>query len=191
MTPADTHVATRTRLLAAAREVVHRQGFRTTTIADVANAAGVPLGNVYYHFRTKDDLGLTLIAEHRAELEASFAQWEGSFDTPEKRLRALVASVREMRDDVARWGCPRGSLCQELEKGEGPLAEAASGLLRAQVDFAARQFRALGHGARSRTLAYDLIASLQGASLLAQALRSPDALASALRRIEEGLSSLA
>jgi AcrR family transcriptional regulator len=171
--------------------VVHRQGFRATTIADVAHAAGVPLGNVYYHFRTKDDLGLTLIAEHRAQLEASFAQWEERYDEPAQRLHALLASVRETRADIARWGCPRGSLCQELEKGEGPLAEAASGLLRAQVDFAARQFRGLGHGARSRTLAYDLIASLQGASLLAQALRSPDALASALRRIEEWLSSLA
>jgi AcrR family transcriptional regulator len=46
----------RDRLVAAARELIHRQGIEKTTIADIARAADVPAGNVYYYFKTKDDL---------------------------------------------------------------------------------------------------------------------------------------
>ena len=56
----------RVRLLEAANKLVHAQGFNQTTLADIARAAEVPLGNVYYYFKTKDDIGSALI-EHRAE----------------------------------------------------------------------------------------------------------------------------
>ena len=37
----------RERLVDGAREVIHRQGVENTTIADIARAAKVPVGNVY------------------------------------------------------------------------------------------------------------------------------------------------
>ena len=46
----------RERLVAGASEVIHRQGVERTTIADIARAADVPVGNVYYYFKTKDEL---------------------------------------------------------------------------------------------------------------------------------------
>ena len=39
--------------MSAARELVHRQGVARTTLADIAQAADVPVGNVYYYFRQK------------------------------------------------------------------------------------------------------------------------------------------
>jgi AcrR family transcriptional regulator len=38
----------RTRLLQAAEKTTYLYGFGSTSIADIANEAGVPLGNVYY-----------------------------------------------------------------------------------------------------------------------------------------------
>ena len=35
--------------MAGAREVIHHQGVEKTTIADIAGAADVPVGNVYYY----------------------------------------------------------------------------------------------------------------------------------------------
>jgi TetR/AcrR family transcriptional repressor of nem operon len=46
----------RDRLVAGARETIHRQGVEATTLADIAEASDVPLGNVYYYFKTKDEL---------------------------------------------------------------------------------------------------------------------------------------
>jgi len=38
----------RERLVTAAQELVYRQGVARTTLADIASAADVPVGNVYY-----------------------------------------------------------------------------------------------------------------------------------------------
>ena len=42
--------------MAGTRQVMHQQGVERTTIADIAQAADVPVGNVYYYFKTKDEL---------------------------------------------------------------------------------------------------------------------------------------
>jgi AcrR family transcriptional regulator len=38
----------RQRLVEGARRVLHQQGVEKTTLADIAHAADVPVGNVYY-----------------------------------------------------------------------------------------------------------------------------------------------
>ncbi|MGV9661052.1 TetR family transcriptional regulator [Streptomyces koyangensis] len=46
----------RRRLTAAAAQVLHEQGVERTTLADIARAADVPVGNVYCYFETKGEL---------------------------------------------------------------------------------------------------------------------------------------
>ena len=46
----------RERLITAGRELIDSKGFNRTTLADIAEASGVALGNAYYYFRTKGDL---------------------------------------------------------------------------------------------------------------------------------------
>jgi len=46
----------RGRLIVAACDLFYRQGIAGTTLAHIAEAAEVPLGNVYYYFKTKDDI---------------------------------------------------------------------------------------------------------------------------------------
>jgi len=46
----------RERLIAAAAQLLHQQGIERTTLAEIATAADVPAGNVYYYFKTKDDV---------------------------------------------------------------------------------------------------------------------------------------
>ena len=91
---------------------------------------------------------------------------------------------------MIQFGCPHGSLCQELEKlGPGaPLARAGARLLSVYVDWARAQFLALGlRGREARARALDLIAAIQGAMLLAHTMRSERVLRDQLRRIERRL----
>jgi AcrR family transcriptional regulator len=46
----------RARLIQTAAGLSYQRGFRETTLADIAEAARVPLGNVYYYFKTKEEL---------------------------------------------------------------------------------------------------------------------------------------
>ncbi len=66
----------RERLVEAAKLAFYHHGVSTTTLADVAALAAVPLGNVSYSFRTKDDLLAAVIDAHLRELRARFARWD-------------------------------------------------------------------------------------------------------------------
>ncbi len=163
----------RSRLLEAANKLVHAQGFNQTTLADIAQEAQVPLGNVYYYFKTKEDIGNALI-EHRANFYGGLiAAWDRLPD-PRKRLQALVAEVESQRDALASSGCPIGSLCQELHKDGGVLAEKAASLMAAILGWTEQQFRELGKGKESADLALHLVTVLQGASLLTHTFNQPD-----------------
>lgn len=180
----------RTELVRAAKGLFYEQGLQRTTLADVAVRAAVPIGNVYYYFKTKEALAEAAIASHEADLRDCFASWTARYDDPRRRLRALVLAPLDSPDTVIRFGCPYGSLCQELEKlgADEPLAKAAGRLMNVYIEWAEQQFCALGHRpAEARARASDIIAAVQGTMLLAHSLRSRDFLARQLRRIERGL----
>src|SRR5262249_52257748 len=95
----------RQRLIASAGDLMHRQGMPVTTLAQVAEAADVPLGNVYYYFKTKDDLIRAVIDDRAAGVRAMLAAFEQR-RSPATRLKALVRHWADMREVIARHGCP-------------------------------------------------------------------------------------
>ncbi|WP_218001807.1 TetR/AcrR family transcriptional regulator [Microtetraspora malaysiensis] len=179
----------RRRLTAAAADVLHRQGVERTTIADIAAAADVPVGNVYYYFKTKDELVQAALAEHAAHL----AELTGELDRqpdPLHRLKALVAAWVEQRDVAVRFGCPTGTLAAELDKrAEGGLDEEAGKVIGLLLGWVERQFRELGLP-DADGLALTLVAGYQGMSLLASALRDPDVMIREGARLTRWLDSL-
>jgi len=182
----------RIELVRAAKRLLHEQGYARTSFADVASAAQVPLGNVYYYFRTKDALAQAVIASHEASLREQFSSWEAAHEDPRERLRRLIRSPLEAAQGLVRFGCPHGSLCQELEKlgPNAPLAMAAARLLGVYIDWTEGQLRAAGVSARrSRALAASTVAAIQGAMLVAHTMRSEDMLAKQLRHVEGWLHS--
>ncbi len=176
--------------MAAACRLLYEQGVEKTPIADIAQAAGVPLGNVYYYFKTKDEIIAAVVGRHADDIREQVAAAEARHRAPEARLKALVGSLAGQRGLIARYGCPHGTLVSELGKraacaGDGPGAE----LMRLPVDWAERQFRSMGRD-DARDLAVTLIAAYQGAALLASTLRDPDLLAREGRRLERWIDSL-
>ncbi len=182
----------RAELVASAARLLHEQGFHRTTLADVAIAAKVPLGNLYYYFKTKDALAEAVIAAHEAALREVFGAWTKKHDDPKKRLRCLLRAAVDSADSVIQFGCPHGSLCQELEKlgPDAPLSKSGARLLAVYVDWVEAQFRELGAGREARALAVDLVASVQGTMLLAHTMRSHELLTRHLRRVERSLDEM-
>lgn len=181
--------AKRRRLMAAAAEVVHRQGVERTTIADIARAADVPTGNVYYYFKTKDDLVAAALAEHSRRLDALVDELE-RMHGPRERLVALVRGWVEQRELAARFGCPTGTLAAELDKrAEGGLDAEAGRVVRRLLDWVAGQFRELGLP-DADGLALTLVGAYQGMSLLANALRDPEVMTKEGARLIDWLGSL-
>lgn len=168
---AESARGTRERLIAAAAAVIHAEGYAGTTLARVAQAAEVPLGNVYYWFRTKDELAGAVV-EARVEQVTALMDEAGRKAEPRERLAALLLGFAANCAEMARLGCPYGSLAQELEKHDDALARSAKRIFAVQREWMARQFRAAG-AARPDALALELLAGMQGAALVAHALRDP------------------
>ena len=179
----------REKLLEAARELIHRQGYRHTTLAEIADRSEVPLGNVYYYFKTKDELAAAVIKEHLESFGAQFKQWDNEISDPKVRLHTLLDFIESMKVGLAEAGCPIGSLCQELSKDDGPLAEQASNVLTMQLAWVQAQFEAMGHE-NKRALAMELLTNLQGVSLLANSLSDPEIVTQQITRLKGWLDKL-
>jgi len=165
----------RERLVLAAAKLIHKQGFARTTLADIADAAKVALGSVYYYFRSKDDIAAAIVAKRVADIDQLLIK-KSQFPDPRSRLEALIQVWVEDRETDARYGCPIGSLCYELAKGRGALSHHAGLPIRALIDWCTEQFRALGYKKEAHAMALHLVSALQGISLVANSLGEPSAI---------------
>ncbi|WP_261987210.1 TetR/AcrR family transcriptional regulator [Actinomadura sp. HBU206391] len=178
----------RERLTDAAVQMLHEQGVEKTTLADIARAAGIPVGNVYYYFKTKDDLVEAAIGAHAQRLRAMIASLD-ELPTPQDRLKTLIGGWVGQRDLAARFGCPFGTLSSELDKRADGLDRTAAEVMQGLIDWSEQQFRSMGR-TDSRDLAVALIAAYQGISLLTNTFRDPELMTREGDRLERWIDSL-
>jgi AcrR family transcriptional regulator len=89
---------TRERILAAALKVAGSSGFHGASVAAIADEAGVAIGNLSYHFGSRDELLYELmrwlVGELLGEVKAAIAKHEEFFAKDEAALRVYLAHVR-------------------------------------------------------------------------------------------------
>src|ERR1700738_1403546 len=108
----------RARLIRTAVKLAYRHGFRETSLADIAEAAKIPVGNVYYYFKTKDEIGEAIVEQRLSEFRALREQWDRA-GSPKERLQACVENTLENRDVLARGGCPLGRFVPSCTRKAG------------------------------------------------------------------------
>jgi AcrR family transcriptional regulator len=170
-------------------QLVHQHGIERTTLADIANAADVPAGNVYYYFKTKDDILAAVIEAHAQQIKTTLAFIDAHHRSPKTRLKAFVREFTAQGEIVAQYGCPLGSLCSELDKRVKESRLPAAELMRLPIEWAEEQFRSLGR-TDAHDLAFDLLAAYEGSALLANTMHDPDVLSRAARRIDHWIDTL-
>ena len=169
MTPRQTDK--RERLIQTAATLVYQQGFHQTTLANIAQQAQVHLGTVYYFFKTKEAIGEALVEHYLREYRAQCQQWDNAPD-PKARLEAFIQAMFNDEQRLVESGCRIGSLCSELNKQGGPLAQRATQVFDELLTWLAAQFRALGKGEESADLALHLLSAVEGTILLTQSFHS-------------------
>ena len=97
----------RVAILEAALRLFSKQGYRGTSIRDIAEDAGVSTGNVYHHFADKESLFRTLLDQYWTAIDSpdfpfNRALAAGAFPgNLEALARAAEESVRDYRHYVA------------------------------------------------------------------------------------------
>jgi AcrR family transcriptional regulator len=179
----------RERLIAAACDLFYRQGIAGTTLAHIAEAAEVPLGNMYYYFKTKDDIVAAVVEARTEELRSATAALQRRHGSPKARLKALVGLLAEARDTIADHGCPYGTLCTELANQSDQSHSLTAPLMQTLLDWTEQQFNAMGRR-DAHDLALELVIAYQGSAVLTNALARPELMAHEARRLEKWINAL-
>jgi len=107
---------TRERIVEAARQLFHSQGYAATGVAQILKAADAKSGSLYYFFPTKEDLLLAVLEWYKQNL------WPQVIDPvydrvtdPIERIFGVMHGYRQMLTYTeCRQGCPIGNLALEL-----------------------------------------------------------------------------
>jgi AcrR family transcriptional regulator len=174
-------------LIDAAASLAHRHGFAATTLAMVAETSGVPLGNVYYYFKTKEALADAVLERRVAELDETLARCSAE-SGPAEQLCELLETLRLSAEVVAASGCALGRISQDSCEDERHCRELPLSKMQA---WAEGRMKSLGlSGARARDAALHFVAALQGASLLTWIHHDPKILRTETKTLESWIRSL-
>lgn len=107
---------TRGKILHAAYQEIHVNGFQAASLNNILARTGVTKGALYHHFPNKTALGYAVIDEVIARrIDLSFIRPMDNAEHPVKALIALIeASGQEFSLDDIQLGCPLGNLVQEM-----------------------------------------------------------------------------
>ena len=172
----------RERIVEVAMQLMIERGYAETSIADVAAQAGLLKGNLAYYFKTKAEL---LAAVSQALELRYMATFTGALPPDADGMTCLLAflgGIEGQAAELARSGCPVGTLCSQLGKQDAALQAYPSHILKAVQAWLGAQFaRLLPADAPHAAYAEQLLAQMQGAALLAHAFRDT---AVVLRQVE-------
>jgi TetR/AcrR family transcriptional regulator, transcriptional repressor for nem operon len=165
-------IETRRQIVDVADRLFYQQGFEATSFADIAREVGLSRGNFYYHFKTKDEILAAVIAQRMANTRAMLEAWEQG--PPTERIRSFVHILIANRAKIMAYGCPVGTLCNELAKLDHVAKDDAAGLFALFRDWLSRQFAALGRETDADALALHVLMRSQGVATLATAFQDVD-----------------
>lgn len=159
--------AVRREIVEAANRLFYHRGYNQTSFTDIAEAAGIPRGNFYYYFKTKDEILAAVIDARTERIRAMLAEWDAAEPGPRGRLRLFAEMLRNAEKDLVRYGCPMGSLNIELGKAQPALKAKAKKMFDLFRDWLAVQLAALGQQDASGA-ALRLLGRAQGVAVMAQ-----------------------
>lgn len=113
MTKAST---TRHTILQKAFELIYTKGYQTTSIDEIIATTKVTKGAFYYHFKTKDEMGLAIINEIlKPTMKNDFIKPLQNAKNPIKEIYDMTkALLLENPFLKLEYGCPAGNLTQEM-----------------------------------------------------------------------------
>ncbi len=174
--------ATRDRIVESSAELFRRQGFAGTGVKQIVAEASAPFGSLYHFFPGgKEQLGEEVIRSSGA----IYGQLIDAFFTPGAdpvtATREFFAGAAEtLRQTDYADACPIATVALEVSSTSEPMRQACADVFSDWIDAAATRLAEAGvPRRRARALAISILTSLEGAFVLARALRSTEPLEAA------------
>jgi len=111
------------KLVQAGLEVLHAQGFNGCSVEDITNAAGVPKGSFFNHFKSKEQLALDVLGPYgeTSRVDLPFDKSKSPLGRLRGHFEYLLASYEAFGFER---GCLLGNLAAEMAASHPPMREA-------------------------------------------------------------------
>lgn len=175
------------RILDIAERLVQMRGYNAFSYADVASAVGIRKASLHYHFATKADLGLALVARYRRSfldaLRAVETDAAGSLERLERYVGLYGSVLRKKRM------CMCGMLATDAATLPRAMRESVAAFFTENVGWLAR---VLDQGKKRDELRFEgsaasmaafFVSSLEGAMLVAHGSGSHENFDGAARQL--------
>jgi len=108
--------ATRLTILQKAFELIYVKGFQTTSIDEIIATTQVTKGAFYYHFKTKDEMGLAIITDlMKPNFKKTFIDSLQSSKNPLDSIYNIMYHLLMENDFLkVEYGCPTSNFIQQM-----------------------------------------------------------------------------
>jgi len=169
---------TRQHILKESRKLFTRQGFRTTSISEIIAATGVKKGNLYYHFPSKEELGLAVLVDVRDEFFTLIDDSLAGENPIIRILNSCNAILAMMEQNNFVGGCLFGNTALEMTDSNsrfGRIIQEVFSQWKSRIGHELRQAAASGlltSPMPANALATAIIAALEGGIMLSRVYKN-------------------
>jgi AcrR family transcriptional regulator len=174
-------------------ELMRAQGYAATGVSQLAKVAGAPTGSIYHHFKggKREVAAAALRQTGAAYIELLPLLLDPYDDLPTGIEAAFTAAGDTMQSTGWANMCPVGTVTGEVADAEPELREVAAEVIGDWVHEVTRYLTDRGlPQTDAQSAAYAILTALEGAFLLARALRSTDPFQSAGRMVASHIASM-
>lgn len=181
--------ANRHRIVDAADHLFYSRGYNQTSFSDISDETGIPRGNFYYYFKTKEDILAAVVDSRLSDFRQMLKTCEEASSDPQQRLYNLTRFPLQRESEILKYGCPIGSLSSELVKKQD--TEISQARLTAVFDllksWIEQQLNQLEQTERSHQIALNLLAKMQGVIMIANVYKDAEFLHNGIDEIQNWL----
>jgi len=174
----------RQRIVNAADQLFYQRGYNQTSFRDISNETGIPRGNFYYYFKTKEEILGAVVESRVNDFEEILSSCNDKSDDPRQRILCFTDMLSASEANVLEAGCPIGTLSSELSKDDVSFQEMSQAVFTVIRQWLTKQFSALGCS-EADDKAMDLMARMQGVTVMACTFNDRKFLRKSLENIKD------
>jgi AcrR family transcriptional regulator len=175
-------------MITSAALLMRERGVEATSFSDVLAHSGAPRGSIYHHFPHGKAQLIEEATTYAGEVTSSGLIAALAHEDPIGAIRAFTAGwIALLRESGFSAGCPVVAASLEGDRTPGAREAAAGAFARWEELLAGALEPHLADAGRARSLAALVIASIEGAVVLARAQRSTAPLTAVAEELERAL----
>lgn len=183
------------KLVSTAIELMLERGYTATGVDDICTLSGVSKGAFYHHFSSKEDIAAEALRVFYAGGLAKLTAIDPGVSEPTRMFPAWVARLAHHGEDIWSSGCLIGSLALEMAQSSPSLQQEVSDIFDNMAGVLAEMADPFAESLpestiTGRSLAEQLLSTIEGAIVLARAHFDPSRINRAIDLYARQLSAM-